>query len=102
MEYADTCSKGSYHNPEVVEENAVPLPVLEPTLPVVDQSCPPSDQENIPPRAVTPPPLNVLVPIMEEELTRVNDCCCRSLAICSQTCIKSNGRRLSHPYHHPA
>ena len=36
----------------------VPLPVPEPSLPVVDQSCPP--------RTVTPPPLNILVPIMEE------------------------------------
>ena len=78
------------------------MPVPEPTLPVVDQSCPPSNQENIPPHAVTPPPLNVLVPIMEEEPIRVNDCCRRSLVVCSQTCIKSNGRRLSHPYRCPA
>ena len=75
MEYADALSKWSYHTPKVAEENAVPLPIPEPTLPVVDQSCPPSDQENIPPRAVTPPLLNVLVPIMEEEPARVNDCC---------------------------
>ena len=78
------------------------MPIPEPTLPVVDQLCPPSDQENIPPRAVTLPPLNVLVPIMEEELARVNECCRRSLVIRSQTCIKSDGRRLSHPYCRPA
>ena len=74
MEYADACSEGSYHPPKVTEENVVPLPVPEPMLPIVDQSCPPSDQENIPPHAVMPPPLNVLVPIMEEEPSRVNDC----------------------------
>ena len=39
---------------------------------------------------------------MEEEPIRVNDCCRRSLAVRSQTCIKSNGRRLSHPYRRPA
>ena len=102
MEYTDTRSKGSYRSPKVAEKNATPLLVLDPTLPVVDQSCPLSNQENIPPCAVTPPVLNVLVPIMEEEPTRVNNCCRRSLAVRSQTCIKSNGRRLSHPYHHPA
>ena len=102
LEYADAHSKGSYHPPKVAEENMVPLPVPEPTLPVVDQSCPPSDQENIPPCAVTPPPLNVLVPIMEEEPIRVNNCCRRSLVVHSQTCIKSDGRRLSHPYRCPA
>ena len=83
----------------------VPVPIPEPTLPVVDQSCLPSDQENIPPRAVTLPPLtplNILVPIMEEEPTRVNECCRKSLVIRSQTCIKSDGRRLSHPYRRPA
>ena len=102
LEYADACSKGSYHPPKVAEENAGPLPVPEPILPATDQSCPPSDQENIPPRAVTPPPLNVLVPIMEEEPIRVNECCRRSLVVHSQTCIKSDGRRLSHPYRRPA
>ena len=51
---------------------------------------------------VTPPPLNVLVPIIEEEPARVNDCCRRALVVCSQTCIKSDGRRLSHPYRRPA
>ena len=78
------------------------MPVPEPTLLPVDQLCPPSDQENIPPRAVTPPPVNILVPIMEEEPIRVNECCRRSLVVRSQTCIKSDGRRLSHPYHRPA
>ena len=51
---------------------------------------------------VTPPLLNVLVPIIEEESARVNDCCRRALVVCSQTCIKSDGRRLSHPYRRPA
>ena len=67
-----------------------------------DQSCPPSNQENILPLAMAPPPLNVLVPIMEEEPYRVNECCRRSLVIHSQTCIKSNGRLLRHPYRRPA
>ena len=80
----------------------VPLPVPEPTLPVVDQSCPPSDQENIPPCAITPPLLNILVPIVEEDPIRVNDCCRRSLAVRSQTCIKRDKKRLSHPYRCPA
>ena len=102
LEDADVRSEGSHHPPKVAEENVVPLPVPEPTLPAVDQFFPPSDQENIPPRAVTPPPLNVLVPIIEEEPIRVNDHCRRSLAVRSQTCIKSDGRRLSHPYRHPA
>ena len=102
MEYAEARSKGSYHTPNVAEENVVPLPVPEPSLPAADQPCPLSNQENIPPHAVTPLLLNVLVPIMEEEPVRVNDCCRRSLAVRSQTCIKSDGRRLSHPYHHPA
>ena len=102
LEYADQHSEGSYHSPKVAEENTVPLFIPEPTLPAVDQSCPPSNQENIPPRTVTPPPLNVLVPIMEEEPSRVNNCCQRSLVVCSQTCIKSNGRLLRHPYCHPA
>ena len=102
LEYADARSEGSYHPPKVVEEITVLLPVPEPTLPAADQLLLPSDQENIPPHAATPPPLNVLVPIMEEELSRVNNCCQRSLVVRSQTCIKSNGRWLSHPYHHPA
>ena len=49
-----------------------------------------------------PPLLNILVPIMEEEPSRVNDCCRRALVVRSQTCIKSDGRRLSHPYRRPA
>ena len=102
LEYTDERSEGSYHPPKVAEENMVPLPVPEPTLPVADQLLPPSDQENIPPRTTTPPPLNVLVPIMEEEPSRVNNCCRRSLVVHSQTCIKSDGRWLSHPYHCPA
>ena len=102
MEYADVRSEGSYHTPKVAEENTIPLVIPEPALPVVDQSCLPSNQENIPPCAVMPPPLNVLVPIMEEEPIRVNDCCQKSLVVCSQTCIKSDGRRLSHPYRRPA
>ena len=64
MEYADARSEGSYHPPKVAEENVVPLPVPQPSLTAADQLCPPSDQENIPPRAVTPPPLNILVPII--------------------------------------
>ena len=44
MEYADACSEGSYHPPKVAEENAVSLPVPEPSLPTADQLCPPSDQ----------------------------------------------------------
>ena len=95
-------SEESYHTLKVTEENMVPLPIPKPSLPAADQSCPLSDQENIPPRTVTPPPLNILVPIMEEEPDRVNDCCQRALVVRSQTCIKSNGRRLSHPYCHPA
>ena len=102
MECVDAHSEGSYHPPKVAEENVVPLPIPKPTLLVINQSLPPSNQENVLPRALTPPPLNVLVPIMEEELSRVNDCCRRSLVIRSKTCIKSDGKRLSHPYHHPA
>ena len=102
MEYADAHSKGSYHPPKVAKENVVLVPIPEPTLPVVDQSCPPSNQENILPLAMAPPPLNVLVSIMEEEPYRVNECCRRSLVIHSQTCIKSDGRLLSHPYRRPA
>ena len=102
MEYADAHSKGSYHPPKVAKENVVLVPIPEPTLPVVDQSCPPSNQESILPLAMAPPPLNVLVPIMGEEPYRVNECCRRSLVIHSQTCIKSDGRLLRHPYRRPA
>ena len=75
MEYAEDGSQGSYHTPKLGEENVVPVPVLEPTLPSADQSLPPSDQENIPPWMVTPPPLNILIPVLEEEETRVKECC---------------------------
>ena len=68
-------TEGSYHSPKVAEENMVPLPVPEPSLPIANQSCLLSDQENIPPRTISPPLLNILVPIMEEEPARVNDCC---------------------------
>ena len=95
-------SEGSYHTLKVAEENVVPLPIPKPTLLAADQSCPLSNQENILPCAVTPPLLNVLVPIMEEEPVRVNDCCRRTLAVRSQTYIKCNGRLLSHPYCCPA
>ena len=49
----------------------IPVPVIEPTLPPADQSLLPSNQENIPPRMVTPPPLNVLVEIPEEQESMV-------------------------------
>ena len=64
----------------------IPVPVMEPTLLPADQSLPSSDQENIPPRMVTPPPLNVLVPVPEEEI-RVKGCCQRSLAVRNQHAI---------------
>ena len=67
MEYAEDGSQGSYHTPKLGEENVVPVAVPEPTLPPTDQSLPPSDQENILPRMVMLPPLNVLVPVPEEE-----------------------------------
>ena len=67
MEYAKDRSQGSYHTPKLGEENVILVPVLEPTLPPADQSLSSSDQENILPRMVTPPPLNVLVPVPEEE-----------------------------------
>ena len=60
----------------------IPVPVTEPVLPPADQSLPDSDQENIPPRMVTPPPLNVLVPVEEE--VRVKECCQRTLAVRNQ------------------
>ena len=67
----------------------VPIPVLEPILPPADQSFPDSDQENIPPRMVTPPLLNVLVPVEEE--TRVKECCQRTLAVRSRRAIQGRG-----------
>ena len=66
LEYADEKSKGSYHTLKVAKENVIPLHVLEPTLLPADRSCLLSDNKNIPPCAVTPPPLNVLIPIEEE------------------------------------
>ena len=77
----------------------VPVPVMEPTLPPADQSLPDSDQENIPPRMVTPPPLNVLVPVEEE--TRVRGCCHRTLAVRNQRAIRGRGA-ITKPFKHPA
>ena len=89
MEYTDEGSPGSYHTPKLGEENMIPVPVMEPTLPPTDQSLPCSNQENIPPRMVTPPPLNVLVPVEEE--TRVKECCQQTLAVCNQRAIRGRG-----------
>ena len=75
LEYGDEGSQGSYHTPKLGEENVVPVPVMEPILPPVDQSLPLSDQENIPPRMVTPPLVNLLVEIREEEEPSVKECC---------------------------
>ena len=95
MEYGEDRSQGSYHTPKLGEENVIPVPVMEPTLPPTDQSLPPSDQENIPPRMVTPPPLNVLVPVEEE--TQVKECCQRTLAVCNQRAIQGRGA-ITKPY----
>ena len=89
MEYVDDGSQGSYHTPKLGDENVVPVPVMEPTLPPADQSFADSDQENIPPRMVTPPPLNVLVPVEEE--IRVKDCCQRTLAVRNQRAVRGRG-----------
>ena len=89
MEYGEDRSQGSYHTPKLGEENVVPIPVVEPTLLPADQSFPDSDQENIPPRMITPPPLNVLVPVEEE--TRVKECCQRTLAVRNQRAIRGRG-----------
>ena len=67
----------------------VPVPVLEPTLPPTDQSLPDSDQENVPPRIITPPPLNVLVPVEEE--IRVKESCQQTLAVRNQHAIRGRG-----------
>ena len=75
----------------------VPVPVMEPTLPPADQSFPSSDQENIPPRMVTPPLLNVLVPVPEDEETRVKECCQRTLAVRNQCAIRGRGA-ITKPY----
>ena len=87
MEYAKDGSQGSYHTPKLGEENMNLIPVLEPTLPPADQSLPPFDQENILPRMVTPPPLNVLVPVPEEKEIQVKECCQRTLAVRNQHAI---------------
>ena len=89
MEYGDEGSQGSYHTPKLGEENVVPVPVPEPTLPPADQSLADSDQENVPPRMVTPPPLNVLVPVEEE--IRVGECCQRTLAVRNQRAVRGRG-----------
>ena len=100
MEYADDGSQGSYHTPKLGEENAIPVPIMEPTLPPADQSLPDSDRENIPPRMVTPPLLNVLVPAPEEEI-RVKKCCQQTLAVRNQHAIRGRGA-ITKPYKHPA
>ena len=76
--------------------------MMEPTLPPADQSLPSSDQENIPPRMVTLPPLNVLVPVFEEEEEiRVKECCQRTLAVCNQRAIQGRGA-ITKPFKRPA
>ena len=62
---------------------------MEPTLPPADQLLLDSDQENIPPRMVTPPPLNVLIPVEEE--IHVKECCQRTLAVRNQRAIRGRG-----------
>ena len=101
VEYADDGSQGSYHTPKLGEENVIPVPVMEPTLLSADQSLLPSNQENIPPRMVTPPPLNVLVPVPEEEEIRVKGCCQRTLAVRNQRAIRGRGA-ITKPFCHPA
>ena len=100
LEYGDEGSQGSYHTPKV-EESEIAVPILEPTLPPANQSLPRSDQENIPPRMVTPPPLNVLVEICEDEEPVVKPCCRTTLAVRNQRAIRSNGR-ITKPYQRPA
>ena len=75
----------------------IPVPVMEPTLPPADQSLPSSDQENIPPRMVTLPPLNVLVLVLEDEETRMKECCQRTLAVRNQRAIRGRGA-ITKPY----
>ena len=89
MEYADDGSQGSYHTPKLGEENVVPVPMMEPILPPADQSLPDSDQENVPLRMVTPPPLNVLIPVEEE--SRVKGCCQLTLAVRNQRAVRGRG-----------
>ena len=64
--------------------------MLEPTLP-------PSNQEDIPPRMVTPPPLSVLVPVLEEEELWVKGCCQQTLAVRNQHAIRGRGA-ITKPY----
>ena len=101
MEYGDDGSQGSYYTPKLGEENIIPVPVMEPTLPPANQSLPSSDQENIPLRMVTPPPLNILVEIPEEQEQSVKECCRTTLAVCNQRAIRSKGKIVK-PYHRPA
>ena len=101
MGYVDDRSQGSYHTPKLGEENEILVPVMEPTLPSADQSLPPSDQENIPPRMVTPPLMNVLVQVLEEEEIQVKGCCQRTLAVRNQHAIRGRGA-ITKPYHCPA
>ena len=75
--------------------------MVEPTLPPADHSFLLSDQENIPPRMVTPPPLNVLVPVLEEEELRVKGCCQQTLAVRNQRAIRGKGA-ITKPYKRPA
>ena len=77
----------------------VPIPVMEPTLPPADQSLPSSDQENIPPRMVTPLPLNVLIPVPEEEVF-MKECCQRTLAVCNQRAFRGRGA-ITKSFKHP-
>ena len=79
----------------------IPIPVMEPTLPPADQSLPSSDQENIPPRMVTPPPLNVLVPVLEEREVQVKECCWQTLAVHYQCAVRGRGA-ITKPYKRPA
>ena len=101
LEYANECSEGSYHTLKVAEENAVPLPVMEPLLPLANQFCPPSNQENIPPCAITLPPLNILVPIIEDDEIVVQPCCQTTLAVHNQHADHGKGR-IFKPYGPPA
>ena len=96
MEYGEDGSQGSYHTPKLGEENAILVPVIEPTLPPADQSLPDSDQENILPRMVTPPPSNFLVPVEEE--THVKECCQRTLAVRNQRAVRGRGA-ITKPFH---
>ena len=101
MEYAEDRSQGSYHTPKLGEENAILVPVMEPTLLPTNQSLPSSDQENIPLRMVTPPPLNILVPVLEEEETQAKECCQWTLAVRNQCTIQGRGA-ITKPYQRPA